>query len=182
MKIINIKREFGDPFYIYLKKHYCPKCSTRLKITTVSKVVNPKSPEAKEYDFHFVDSFFIGDVKFIWTEFECPNCCFRIKADDLKVVERELKKRGKQVISEDTIKNIIDDIREKKINRKYLAIIEIFALGYISSYIMTTQIMKDRIKTLLNFYAYREIINVLVGILFLAVFFYIQYLIRSSKK
>lgn len=92
---MKIKREFGNPFYVYFKKHYCPKCSTKLKIITGSKVVNPKSPDAKEYDFYFVDSYFIGDVKFVWTEFECPNCCFRIKASDLEKIERDQKKRGK---------------------------------------------------------------------------------------
>jgi DNA-directed RNA polymerase subunit RPC12/RpoP len=91
---MNIKREFSNLFYVYTKKHYCLECSTKLKTTTQSKVVNPKSPDAKEYDFYFVDSYLIGDVKFVWTEFECPNCGFRIKVRDLKKLEREQKKRG----------------------------------------------------------------------------------------
>ena len=92
---MNIKREFNSPFYTYMKKHFCPKCSTQLKTTTQSKIVSSKSPDAKEYDFHFVDNYFIGDVKFIWTEFECPNCSFREKVGDMKKNEREQKKGGK---------------------------------------------------------------------------------------
>lgn len=40
-----------------------------------------------------MDNYFIGDVKFIWTEFECPNCGFRIKVKDMKKIENDNRKR-----------------------------------------------------------------------------------------
>lgn len=89
---MSFSREFKSPFFVYCKKHFCPKCSTRLETVTVSKVVNSKSEEAKNFDFSHVETFLVGDVKFIWTEFKCPNCNFQIKIEDLKKLEREQKK------------------------------------------------------------------------------------------
>ena len=41
----------ANPFYVHLKKHVCPKCGSKAELRYVSKIVNSKSPEAKDYDF-----------------------------------------------------------------------------------------------------------------------------------
>lgn len=73
-----IKYSNKDFVYVSIKKHYCPECKARIKTVKVSKTVNYRSPEAKEYDFsssmagvHIIPT---GNYKFVWKEFECPEC------------------------------------------------------------------------------------------------------------
>lgn len=61
---MNHKLICDDVIYIYLTKHDCPTCGTRLGRTRVSRIVNSKSEEAKDFDFGFVDYDLRGDVKF----------------------------------------------------------------------------------------------------------------------
>ena len=75
-----------------LKKHYCPACRTKLTLIKTSKIVNSKSPEAKNYDFTLGDSFMVGDVEFIWKEFYCPTCKKRISIDEMRRIEKEQRK------------------------------------------------------------------------------------------
>lgn len=79
----------ASPFYLYLKKHFCPKCGNKLELRDVSKIVNSKSPEAKDYDFSNGDTFFTGDVGFITKCFHCLNCKVDISVKDMKKYEKE---------------------------------------------------------------------------------------------
>ena len=74
-----------DPIYVYLKKHVCPECGTKLKTTDDSVIINSNSPEAKNYDF----SNQVGDVEFRMMYFECPGCRFTISFDEMKKLERQ---------------------------------------------------------------------------------------------
>lgn len=47
----------ANPFYVHCKKHVCPKCGSKVELRYVSKIVNSKSPEAKDYDFSVGDTF-----------------------------------------------------------------------------------------------------------------------------
>ncbi len=76
-------------FYTMFKKHCCPACGTKLTRIKTSKIVNSKSPEAKNYDFTLGDSFMVGDVEFIWKEFYCPICKKRIPIDEMRRIEKE---------------------------------------------------------------------------------------------
>lgn len=80
-------------FYTKFKKHYCPACGTKLSCINTSKIVNAKSPEAKNYDFALGDSFVVGDVEFTWKEFYCPICKNRIPIDEMRRIEKEQRKR-----------------------------------------------------------------------------------------
>ena len=51
LKIHGVKREWSRPFWVRFKKHHCPTCLNLLTTTTVSKIVNSNSEEAKNYDF-----------------------------------------------------------------------------------------------------------------------------------
>ena len=77
--------------YTIFKKHYCPTCGTRLTRIRTSKIVNSRSPEAKNYDFSLGDSFMIGDVEFIWKEFYCPICKRRISIEEMRRIEKKQK-------------------------------------------------------------------------------------------
>ena len=81
----------NDIIYTMLKKHYCPACRTKLTLIKTSKIVNSKSPEAKNYDFTLGDSFMVGDVEFIWKEFYCPTCKKRIPIAEMKRIEKQQK-------------------------------------------------------------------------------------------
>ena len=67
------KREYNDIFY-FKKYHFRPDCKTKLEKVPVSKEVNSRSSEAKDFDFSMGDTYAVGDIKFTWDEFECPNC------------------------------------------------------------------------------------------------------------
>ena len=80
------KREYNDVLY-FRKDHFCPDCGTKLEKVAVSKVVNSRSPEAKEFDFRLGDTFMVGDVRFTWDEFECPNCKRHLTVNEMKEIE-----------------------------------------------------------------------------------------------
>lgn len=88
--MITGKKYFNkDVFYTIFKKHYCPVCRTQLSRIRTSKIVNSRSPEAKNWDFSSGDGFMVGDVEFIWKEFYCPICKKRIPIDEIRRIEKE---------------------------------------------------------------------------------------------
>ena len=89
MKIHGVKREWSRPFWVRFKKHYCPNCKGLLTTTKVSKVVNSKSHEAKNYDFSAGDfSSAMGNIKFIWTEFQCDACSKTFSINEIRESEK----------------------------------------------------------------------------------------------
>lgn len=82
-----------NPFYVYFKKHYCPKCKILLKRDYDSNIVNSLSSEAKDYDFAIGagDSYYKGDVEFRTSFFRCPKCNLKIPFDEMKKVEKVSK-------------------------------------------------------------------------------------------
>jgi len=78
----------ANPFYVHCKKHFCPKCGNKLDLRYVSKIVNSKSPEAKNYDFSVGDTFFVGDVEFRTRYFFCNGCQSSISFQDMKKYEK----------------------------------------------------------------------------------------------
>lgn len=87
MKYQHIKRIFKNPFYVKCKKHNCTDCGEQMRKIKVSKIVHSNSPEAHNFDFHSGDSYMIGNVKFIWTEFQCPKCQRQFTIDEIKQIE-----------------------------------------------------------------------------------------------
>lgn len=79
----------ANPFYVYFKKHFCPKCNGRLKTIYKKKVINSSSFEAKNYDFQVGDTKYTGDVEFRIKLFYCPICGLEISFRDMKEIERK---------------------------------------------------------------------------------------------
>lgn len=79
----------SNPFYVHLKKHFCPQCGKKVELRYFSKIVNSKSPEAKDYDFSVGDTFFVGDVEFRTIYFYCSNCRFDISFQEMKKHEKK---------------------------------------------------------------------------------------------
>jgi len=40
------------------------------------------------------ENFLIGNIKFIWTEFQCPKCKRQITIDEMKRIEKEKFKKN----------------------------------------------------------------------------------------
>ena len=81
------KREYKDILY-FKKDHFCPDCKTKLEKVPVSKVINSRSPEAKDFDFSMgCGTHMMGDIKFTWDEFECPNCKKHLTVNEMKEIE-----------------------------------------------------------------------------------------------
>lgn len=81
------------PFYVYWKKHFCPKCSEKLVVSYDSVIINSDSPEAEEYEFwiNLGDTKLTGDIEFRTCFFLCPKCEFTISFDEMKKYEKENK-------------------------------------------------------------------------------------------
>ena len=61
-----------------------------MNVTTESKVVNSKSPDAKDFDFSLDhDTDMVGNIKFTWTVFECPVCKRRFSVKEMKQIEND---------------------------------------------------------------------------------------------
>ena len=51
-------------------------------------MINSGSPEAKHSDFSMVrGTYAVGDIKFTWDEFECPNCKRHVTVNEMKEIE-----------------------------------------------------------------------------------------------
>jgi predicted RNA-binding Zn-ribbon protein involved in translation (DUF1610 family) len=94
MKYQHIQWISKSPFFVNFKKHYCPECHEYLKKIKVSRIVNSNSPEAANFDFHTLDNFMVGNVKFIWIEFKCPNCNKQYTIDEVKKMETNNEKKN----------------------------------------------------------------------------------------
>ncbi len=74
-KLNGYKFNCDHAFYVYLKKHYCSACGSKLMRKKISKIINSQSPEAENYDFSDVDGYCIkGNIKFTHIEFYCNQC------------------------------------------------------------------------------------------------------------
>ncbi len=73
----------------YLKKpHFCPDCKTQMEVITVSKVVNSRSPEAKQHDFSIMHGTnMVGNIEFSWQELKCPACERQVTIEDMQRIE-----------------------------------------------------------------------------------------------
>lgn len=81
--VVKIKKDLR----YFRKAHSCPNCGNPLNAVSVSKVVNSRSPEAKDYDFHAAGMTLVGDVRFTWDEFECPSCKRHFSVEEIKKSE-----------------------------------------------------------------------------------------------
>ncbi|MBQ9082596.1 MAG: hypothetical protein IJY28_03745 [Clostridia bacterium] len=93
--IHNIKRIWQRPLQMKWGRHDCPVCDGKLKKIKVSEVVNSGSEEAKDYDFSMAGGagYMTGNVKFVWTEYECMKCGKQFSADEVYQAEKHTAKQ-----------------------------------------------------------------------------------------
>lgn len=87
-------QRYGTPFF-FRKKHYCEKCSALLVTKKREKIVNSFSEEAKNYDFSLLDTYLVGNIKFVTYYFECSNC--KTIYENLELIRIEKEKRKKKI-------------------------------------------------------------------------------------
>lgn len=88
-------KEYINEDVIYMcKSHFCPDCKTKLKKVKVSKVINTASPNnedmkelATRLHVKNIQTEYVGNVKYVWKEFECPNCKRHITVSEMKEIE-----------------------------------------------------------------------------------------------
>lgn len=85
-----VKYNIQSPIYVFVKKHVCPKCGSKTEVHTVRKVINSRSPEAKDYDFSAGDTYYSGDVEFRVKCFYCPNCRTDISIKEMRNYEKSI--------------------------------------------------------------------------------------------
>ena len=95
MKVHHVSRIWTGPFFMNWKKHFCPVCGEKLKKIKVSRIVNSKSEEAKDFDFSSGDVYMIGNVKFIWTEFSCIKCNKNYSVKEICQAEKQTYKASR---------------------------------------------------------------------------------------
>ena len=78
-----------SPYFIFKKKHYCLSCNQLLNLKKTSKVINSKSPEAKDFDFSCGDSYLSGDVEFFYNMFYCEKCNIFYSLNEIKDIEKQ---------------------------------------------------------------------------------------------
>ena len=105
------------------KKHYCPDCKCELKKIKVSKIVNSGSEEAKDMPkmfskirigsrgVQFRSYYFVGDIKYVWKEFECDCCHRHFTVEEMKEIEGistpDVQERSPEEIKKIKIKKLI---------------------------------------------------------------------------
>ena len=82
-KATGVKRSWDS--YVSIKKHKCPECGSILKTVEFSKIVDSASSE-KDSDGLKMDhnTYFVGPIKVISKEFECPNCGKHLTVKEMK--------------------------------------------------------------------------------------------------
>ena len=82
-----------DVFYMS-KSHFCPDCKTKLKKVKASKVINTVSQNSEDIKelatrLHIknIQTEYVGNVKYVWKEFECPDCKRHITVSEMKEIE-----------------------------------------------------------------------------------------------
>lgn len=85
--IHGIKWDLNGLFYCK-QKHYCAVCGGLLVPIKQAKIVNSKSDEAKYRDFQNVDTYMVGNIKFVNFAFNCPSCDSTFSVKEQKSYER----------------------------------------------------------------------------------------------
>lgn len=112
----------NDSAYL-ARKHLCPNCQMELNKIKVSKIVNSRSEEAKNMPkmhsqtmigsrgIKFRSYNYVGNVKYVWKELECPNCHLHFTVDQMKEIEgitsSSVPERSPQELKRIKIKKLI---------------------------------------------------------------------------
>ena len=81
-----IEYEKFNPFYVFLKRHYCPRCQHKLTTSYTNTVIPRK--EADPSKFNFGDVTYTGDLEIRRLFFWCPDCDFKISLEDMRKHEK----------------------------------------------------------------------------------------------
>ncbi len=81
------RRNFDNPFYLYLKDHFCPRCGNKLFVSKKSSIVRGGSEIAKQLDLNFDGTPMTGDITVVNQMFCCRECNFKSTIKYMKDIE-----------------------------------------------------------------------------------------------
>ena len=93
------------------KEHNCPICNAPLSVVKSSKVINSNSEEAKDIPpiiprvvvggrgLKLRNYSGVGNIKWIWKEFKCPNCDHSFTVEQMKEIESAPKEKWEEMIA-----------------------------------------------------------------------------------
>jgi hypothetical protein len=87
----NIRWQYESLRFVFNQEHKCPNCGRKIIAKKTYDIINSKSPEAKDYDFSAGDTFFIGDVLFIYHVFYCGYCNKKYKIKEIRNYEKSIR-------------------------------------------------------------------------------------------
>ena len=76
-------------WYTLFKKHYCPSCSAKLHLIKKTKLIASNAPGANNYSGILSEVSPEENIRFIWNEFQCPNCKADFTIENMKKIERK---------------------------------------------------------------------------------------------
>lgn len=85
MGVIEFKLDL-NPIYVFLKRHYCPKCNKKMSTSYTNQVLSEKNITSSSSDI--CDSTFSGDLEIRNYFFWCSHCDFKISLSDMKNYEK----------------------------------------------------------------------------------------------
>lgn len=83
-----------NPFYVHWKKHFCPKCGTRLIVRQHFKTIDCDSPEADPSHFNNEYVGYVDEVLYCFPYFFCDNCKFESSLKKMKDFEKSQKNKA----------------------------------------------------------------------------------------
>lgn len=123
-------KSYKIPLGMVLKKHYCPKCGTKLERERTHRVVSEGDKDY--YQYHRYGKFPKRDYDVYEYRFKCPSCEERISYNEQCVMERIQKRVGHFVLSSAELEENHEEC--KRINDK-MALLKTFFASIISGII-----------------------------------------------
>lgn len=112
----------GNPIKVKFRNHRCRKCGEELTLINHSKIVDPKSGEAKYYDFNLLDSATNGPCEFVHKIFHCTRCGenteikTQINQEDIdktiKKVEKHFRTKGRNITLKKYFESKFNQLKE----------------------------------------------------------------------
>lgn len=84
-----VQYDFEDSlFFLFIKKHYCPKCSTKLKVKFDVRKITLNNQTSISKEFKVGKYEFIGDKLIKRPYFYCDNCSLIYKTKQIRSIEK----------------------------------------------------------------------------------------------
>ena len=88
--IARTQRIHNSVWFTLFKKHYCPGCSAKLQLIKKTKLIVSNAPGANNRNGILSEVSPEENIRFIWKEFQCPNCKTEFTIEHIKKIEQNM--------------------------------------------------------------------------------------------